>query len=126
MTSNNESKSYSEDISAVYNQMDNVDKKRPLVIGPLAFFASAFLGLQFWLTMLLPFTVLAVFGDLTLVLLRGPRSRSTDTKENVLDEKVVEIVPMSDRKYDVVLLGATGFTGKLAAHYLAEQYGGEV
>jgi len=29
----------------------------------------------------------------------------------------------SDRKYDLVLFGATGFTGKLAALYLAKTYG---
>ena len=31
--------------------------------------------------------------------------------------------PMGARTYDVVVLGATGFTGRLAARYLAERYG---
>lgn len=31
---------------------------------------------------------------------------------------------MADRKFDVILFGATGFTGKLAAEYLTKQYGG--
>jgi len=30
----------------------------------------------------------------------------------------------ADRKYDLILFGATGFTGKLAAVYLCQQYGG--
>jgi short subunit dehydrogenase-like uncharacterized protein len=30
---------------------------------------------------------------------------------------------MEDREYDLVLFGATGFTGRLAAKYLANQYG---
>merc|ERR1719502_2519657 len=34
--------------------------------------------------------------------------------------------PLADRKYDVVLLGATGFTGGLAAKYLAKTYGSSV
>ena len=31
--------------------------------------------------------------------------------------------PLAQRKYDLVLLGATGYTGGLAAKYLAKQYG---
>jgi short subunit dehydrogenase-like uncharacterized protein len=33
------------------------------------------------------------------------------------------LVPRSERKYDVVVLGVTGFCGKLAAMYLANRYG---
>ena len=36
-------------------------------------------------------------------------------------------IPFAQRKYDVILLGATGFTGGLAAKYLGKQYeGGKV
>lgn len=31
-----------------------------------------------------------------------------------------------ERKYDIVLYGATGFTGKIAAHYLADTYGNNI
>ena len=34
-----------------------------------------------------------------------------------------QIIPHADRTYDVVILGATGFTGYLSARYLAESYG---
>ena len=34
-----------------------------------------------------------------------------------------EIKTIEDREYDLVLFGATGFTGRLAAKYLAAQYG---
>jgi len=30
---------------------------------------------------------------------------------------------LKDRKYDIVVFGATGFTGKLAAEHLARTYG---
>jgi len=33
---------------------------------------------------------------------------------------------MSERKYDVVMFGATGFTGKLAAEHIARTYGNKV
>lgn len=31
--------------------------------------------------------------------------------------------PLGERKYDIVLFGSTGFTGKLAALYVAKTYG---
>ena len=31
---------------------------------------------------------------------------------------------MTDRKYDVIVFGATGFTGRLVAEYLEQQYAG--
>lgn len=35
-----------------------------------------------------------------------------------------DFIPLELRKYDLILFGATGFTGKLAAVYLCQQYGG--
>ena len=35
----------------------------------------------------------------------------------------VQIVPREQRTYDLVVLGVTGFTGRLAARYLAQTYG---
>ena len=37
--------------------------------------------------------------------------------------KVEGVIDRKDRKYDVVLLGSTGFTGKLAIRHLAKTYG---
>lgn len=33
-----------------------------------------------------------------------------------------DMKPHTERKYDVIIYGATGFTGKLVAEYLAENY----
>ncbi len=33
-----------------------------------------------------------------------------------------DLKPLPDRKYDAVILGCTGFTGRLAAIYLAKNY----
>ena len=60
-----------------------------------------------------------------------PSSGTPVLDDDVAAEKVnsgdesVTIIPRESRKYDIVLLGATGFTGKLGAAYLAKQYGGE-
>ena len=34
-----------------------------------------------------------------------------------------DIIPLEDRKYDLVVMGATGFTGSLCVRYLAKTYG---
>jgi hypothetical protein len=34
-----------------------------------------------------------------------------------------DIIPIQERKYDLVLIGATGFTGSLGVRYLAKTYG---
>ena len=34
------------------------------------------------------------------------------------------VVPSSSRPYDVIVFGATGFTGRLAATYLSRRYSG--
>lgn len=57
---------------------------------------------------------------------------SPPKKEKKKNDDVVEIlanntiVPPGERAYDVVLYGATGFTGKLAALYISKQYGKSV
>ena len=49
-----------------------------------------------------------------------PNQPRPDSKYQV-DE--TSLLPRHSRKYDIVLLGATGFTGKLSAQYLAKTYG---
>ncbi|KAL3791101.1 hypothetical protein HJC23_012086 [Cyclotella cryptica] len=114
---------YPEDIASVYHHMDNVDKKRPAILGPTAFAASALLGVPFWCTVLLPFTVFSTAVNLLWVLLRGPKNSPASIDEfHHEKEQNANITPMNSRKYDLVLLGVSGFTGKLAATYLAKQY----
>lgn len=49
---------------------------------------------------------------------------SAAKKEGVQEEEeFLGIIPLKERKYDLVLLGATGFTGSLAVEYLMKQYG---
>ena len=51
------------------------------------------------------------------------QSQSQSSDEDIDGIDVVAKIALEDRKYDLVLLGATGFTGSIAAQYLAEQYG---
>jgi len=38
----------------------------------------------------------------------------------------MSIIPKSDRKFDVIVFGATGFTGRLVAEYLQAEYSHDV
>ena len=47
-------------------------------------------------------------------------------KDYDTEDALEDCINWSQRKYDVVLLGATGFTGQIAVEYLAEQYKGKI
>ena len=72
-----------------------------------------------WLFVLVPIAFLS-FVYRTLFKRRTILSRSTpqQTGSGALSSPV----PTADRPYDIILYGATGFTGTLAARYLARQY----
>lgn len=77
-----------------------------------------------WLTVLLPLTLIYQVGNAVKNAIVGPND---DTSAFVLDSgyqvDAKDIIPQKDRKYDVVMLGATGFTGRLAVRHLAKTYG---
>lgn len=107
--------------------IDRMGRKLPTVSTGSAIATAAFVPV--WAVTILPFTVLYQVGKAAL---KPLVSMTTTTKKNQdhlppLDTgyKVdpAQIIPRADRKYDVVVLGATGFTGGLAVRYLAEQYG---
>eukprot|EP01082_Thalassiosira_pseudonana_P004808 g4568.t1 g4568 contig15:1306271-1308096(-) len=118
----------SQDIASVYHQMEVVDKKTPITFGPIVFISSLFLGVPFLLTVLLPLTIVsAPIHFFAALLINGKLfSFSKATSNTIVDrsgDQSIIIAPRESRKYDVVLLGSTGFTGKLATAYLAKQYG---
>lgn len=89
------------------------------------FALTAIFGVPIWLTLLVPVT--ALYQAAKAVFAAASPKANDDEKKIVLDSgyKVAEsdIIPRPDRKYDVVVLGATGFTGRLAAMHLAKTYG---
>lgn len=86
-----------------------------------------------WAVTVLPMSFLYLAGSAALKPIvsvfrsssRKLSSASTQTKQ--LDSGYVVfpavIIPRADRQYDIVVLGATGFTGYLAARHLAKTYG---
>lgn len=88
------------------------------------FLATLGIAVPLWVTVL-PFSVLwgvtkAVVGK---ILPSKPPDNAPFDSGIEVDPK--DIKDRKDRKYDVVLMGATGFTGKLALRYLAKNYGGK-
>ncbi len=76
--------------------------------------------LPLWLFCLLPITLIC----LPFKLLYGLIVPSATKKGNDLKFTNVTIKPSKvDRVYDIVVFGATGFTGRLAVKYIAKQYG---
>ncbi|RYH14329.1 hypothetical protein EON65_33780 [archaeon] len=109
------------------------DKKRmpmsSLAISIPLFVLFVLVAIPFWLVILLPLTIVwqgaafvgrKVFGS-------GRNSSAAVQPENS-QELVKQIkkkaADSTDRIYDVVVFGSTGFTGKMAAAYLAKHYSG--
>ena len=85
------------------------------------------ISLPVYMTMILPSTL--VWNLFTYPFKKAPPKGIQEKKDNELQAKIdkkfdlYEIKTIEDREYDLVLFGATGFTGRLAAKYLANQYG---
>lgn len=123
----------SEDISSVYHRMDVIDAKKPAKYGRIAFSASV-ISVPIWATVLLPFTLISstinfLYYNLPKLFAVDKATTTTTAKatetiqqSNNSKEEIVSI-PRENRKYDLILFGATGFVGKLAVSYLAQEYG---
>lgn len=83
------------------------------------------IGVPFWLVILLPLTIISgVLSAMWKKIFPTPKNKGK-VQENP-QELIGQIVKKSsdgNRKYDLVMFGATGFTGRLACLYLAKQYG---
>lgn len=74
-----------------------------------------------WSVLVVPLAALSALARLVTKPWRTPPTFSIDSGYQVPSD---QIIPRKDRKYDVVVLGATGFTGKLAVRHLCQTYGG--
>ena len=97
-----------------------VTEKREVPVLPSAAFVATLAATAIASVTILPLTILYQVGKLVLSPLLPKRSvPSLDSGYNV---EASQIVPRSQRKYDMVVLGATGFTGRLAVRHLAKTY----
>jgi len=110
-----------ETIDDIYALMDREGKVVPAVPTP-AFLGLCVIGVPLWFTVLLPLSVVSQAAKAIIKPLLTKREFCIDTG-TIVDAS--EIIPRKDRKYDVVVLGATGFTGKLVSEHLCRTYGGK-
>ena len=89
--------------------------------GPSGFyyFLLSVLALPFWLFLLAPFALLTY-----PLKFFGKKPKAPKALEPLAAPE--QITPLAERKYDLVLYGATGFTGQLCAQYLIKQYGNSI
>lgn len=105
-----------------------LDGKQPSTVSNLTFAGTLLFGVPLWLTTLVPMSV--TYQLLWKQHLLNPpllpnhlkTSESFEPQHSETFPEPSQLKPLSDRSYDVVLLGATGFTGALAAKYMATTY----
>uniref|UniRef100_A0A7S2TZH4 Saccharopine dehydrogenase NADP binding domain-containing protein n=1 Tax=Lotharella oceanica TaxID=641309 RepID=A0A7S2TZH4_9EUKA len=95
---------------------------KPLV--PFLFMACVVLPL--FLFAILPSTIIFVVLGLLSGKKKAPKPQFFDEEGKEGKERVKEgLTKREDREFELVLYGATGFTGRLAARYAAKQYAGK-
>jgi len=83
------------------------------------FLISLFVGVPLWLGLFLPVTIVfLILKKCGLVKGEKKQQRAEADFASLTGQKTE-----SQREFDIVLYGATGYTGKLAAKYLAKTYG---
>lgn len=108
--------------STLISPMEQHGKQTPRV--PTTTFLAAVGFLPVWAVTVVPLTVCYQIGKKivsTLAPSSPPEPVPSLDSGYIVDEK--SIIPRPDRKYDIVILGVTGFTGRLAALHLAKTYG---
>jgi len=94
-----------------------------------AFCATAFVALPVWTAAVLPATCAYQLARFAVAKLAAgnEKKKKTPSLESLDSGRTVdasELVPRQQRKYDLVVLGATGFAGSLAVRHLLKTYGG--
>ena len=79
--------------------------------------------LPIWLIILLPLTIIYLIITKILSLL-GLRKQKVPKSPAEIDSSSMEAtkVPKDEREFDLVIYGATGFTGNFLCEYLAKNY----
>eukprot|EP00053_Salpingoeca_punica_P009205 m.82470 g.82470 ORF g.82470 m.82470 type:complete len:484 (+) comp14920_c0_seq1:129-1580(+) len=105
----------------------NQEKKLPLsgwsCVGPFIFYSA--IVFPVWLVVLLPTTLVIQAGKRVFGSRRTRLSEPLPplTAAEVTSVQQLQLPVFDAREFDLVLFGATGFTGRLALRYLIERYG---
>jgi short subunit dehydrogenase-like uncharacterized protein len=105
--------------SQIVSPVDKEGRELPSV-SPVVFLATL-AALPIWATTVLPLAVTYQLGRKVLAPVLPKHELPPIDSGYTVDESMIK--PRSERTYDLIVLGATGFTGKLAVRYLAKEYG---
>ena len=111
-----------------FHEIVERDAKKTPITSTAAITAKLLVVVPIWLTLVVPMTITYQVGKSVLGKLRGSEKEDDDGASDSPSEAlssiaVTDVIPRPDRKHDVVVLGATGFTGGLAVRHLAKTYG---
>jgi short subunit dehydrogenase-like uncharacterized protein len=98
-----------------------IANKRNVPVPSAAAFVATLLAIPIFAITILPLTLLYQVAKAIVAPFRPEKELPKLDSGYVVDAS--QIIPREQRKYDIVILGATGFTGRLAARHLAQQYG---
>ena len=124
---------HSRDIEAVHKQFEE-DGKRPLIQSTGSCLTKAVVGVILIFLSLLQISLAYQFGKSVIPgatssdedIKNDPMIASSEESKGKIFPEFNEITPTNERKYDIVMLGCTGFTGRLASTiYLSKMYQGE-
>ena len=104
------------------------DGKGMAAIPTALFFAVCGIILPIWTTTILPLTIIyqlakSVYTKVQSILSNDKQQEEQFSKDSGYQVNPKDIIPRSERKYDIVLLGSTGFTGYLMCRHLIRTYG---
>mmetsp|Transcript_13301 Transcript_13301/g.21775 ORF Transcript_13301/g.21775 Transcript_13301/m.21775 type:complete len:498 (-) Transcript_13301:1833-3326(-) len=90
------------------------------------FLVAATVATPLFITCLLPCTIATQVGKFVVNKITGRKKLPAVMTADISEEQLSTITDgtKSPRNFDLILFGATGFTGRLAALYLAKTYGG--
>ena len=114
-----------------FHEIVERDAKKVPVISTAGIATKLLLVVPIWMTLVLPLTIAYQAGKAVVGLVRGSspteesKASESETIESIhtINVDPIDVVPRPERKHDIVLLGATGFTGGLAVRHLVKTYG---
>lgn len=112
------------DAQDVVRQKMKEDGKSTSQVSTSEFLTTILVAVPIWATLLLPLTLgYRVFKAVSDKFSTQKEFVPQSPIDSGFEVQEKDIFPRSKRTYDVVVLGATGFAGKLAARHLAQTYG---
>ncbi len=110
-----------------FHEIVERDAKKVPVASSAAIAVKLLVVVPIWITLIMPLTIAYQVGKSILGLVSGTDGKKASPESEMPSSAITvdpgEIIPRPDRKHDVVVLGATGFTGGLAVRHLAKTYG---